>query len=194
MSETPGRGQERWRFDTNTDIDAPVAVVEGIVYLVDEANTLYALDAATGDERWQQSHDMDVSRSVPVVANDHIYLGSWNGGVDALHTTDGSTAWRQQGEQTDVRIKGPVAVTEETLLATGRKGTIIALDATDGKVKWTVTTDAYELAAPSVADGVVYVGATAQSGAGTLLELDTTTGEEHWRIETREVLSATIRR
>jgi hypothetical protein len=54
--------------------------------------------------------------------------------------------------------------------------------------EWTRTTDAYELGSPTVADGVVYVGASGQSGAGTLLALDGATGEERWRVETREVL------
>lgn len=182
------RGAERWRFDTRADVDVPVAAVGGTVYVVDEADTLYALDAATGDERWRQSHATDVSRSAPVVANDRIYLGSWDGGVHALHTTDGSQDWRQQGEQTDFRIGGPVAVAEETVFAAGREGTVTALGATDGQVQWTVSTEAYELGPPAIADGVVYVGAAAQSSAGTLLALDSTTGEEHWRVETREVL------
>lgn len=181
-------GRERWRFDASADIDAPVAAVGGTVYLVDGANTLYALDAATGDERWQRIQERDVSRSAPVVANDRIYLGSWDGGVHALRTADGSTDWRQQGEGTDFRIRGPVAVAGETVFAAGREGTITALDATDGRVKWAVSTGAYELGPPAVADGVVYVGAAAQSGAGMLLALDGTTGEERWRVETREVL------
>ena len=181
------RGEERWRFDTTDDIDVPVAVIEETVYVVDRANTLYALDAATGDEHWQQSYDTDISRAAPVVANEHIYLGSLDGGVYALNTIDGSIDWQQQRERRDFRLKGPVAVAEETIFATDRAGTITALAANDGRVKWSVSTEIDELGPPAIADGVVYVGAAAQSYAGTLLALDCTTGEEHWRIETREV-------
>jgi outer membrane protein assembly factor BamB len=48
--------------------------------------------------------------------------------------------------------------------------------------------DSSELAPPAVADNVLYVGSTSQSGSGTIYALDTSNGAEQWRFETREVM------
>lgn len=180
-------GTERWRVETDADVGVPVAVDGETVYVVDDESTVYALTAA-GEERWRRALETDVSRSAPAVANDRVYLGSWDGTVLALRTDDGATDWRRSDGAMGFRVGGPVAVTAETVVAAGREGSVAALDATTGRVRWRVSTDAYELGAPAVADGVVYVGAAGGSGAGTLLALDSATGAERWRVETREVL------
>ena len=179
-------GAERWRVETDAEVNVPVAVVDETVYAVDDESTVYAV-GTDGEVRWRRTLGADVSRSAPVVVDDRVYLGSWDGSALALETGDGATDWRQDGDPVGFRVGGPVAVTAETVFAAGREGQMAALEAATGRERWTVATGAYELGAPAVANGVVYVGAATGGGAATLFALDAGTGEERWRVETREV-------
>jgi outer membrane protein assembly factor BamB len=180
-------GAEQWRFQTEADINTPPAVAAGTIYLVDKDDTVYALESETGEGQWQATHDgEELWRSAPVAVDDRIYLGSWRGAVLALHADDGSRAWRQRPGPPDFRIGSPVAVADGTVFAGGREGMLVALDATNGQIEWQVSTETYELSAPAIANGVVYVGSSGDSG--TLFSFDAVTGNERWRVETREVL------
>ena len=180
-------GAEQWRSQTEADINAPPAVAAETIYLVDKDDTVYALESETGEEQWRATHEgEELWRSAPVVVDDRIYLGSWRGAVLALHADDGSRAWRQRPGPPDFRIGSPVAVANGTVFGGGREGMLVALDTTNGQIEWQVSTETYELSAPAIADGVVYVGASGDSG--TLFAFDAATGNERWRVETREVL------
>src|SRR5215217_3695911 len=47
-----GSPTELWRFQAAGGIASTPAVVDGVVYVGCDCDTLYALDAATGEERW----------------------------------------------------------------------------------------------------------------------------------------------
>src|SRR5947207_2285217 len=56
--EMPGPGPQgnpsaRWRFDTGDGVYSSPAVVGGVVYVGSDDRNVYALDAATGQERWR---------------------------------------------------------------------------------------------------------------------------------------------
>lgn len=152
-------GTEQWRFETTADSTSPPAVVADTVNAVDKTDTVYALEMSTGEERWRAMHEANLWRSAPVVVADTIYLGSWREEVLALSTDDGSVIWRQQPDSSAFRISTPVVVANGTVFAAGRDGMIVALNPTNGRRKWHVSTELSELGAPTVPDGVVYVGA-----------------------------------
>lgn len=181
-----GDGTERWRFPTGGNVHRTPAVVDGTVYVVDKTSTVYAIAATTGDVRWRTGFDVDLWRTSPAVVDDLVYLGSWDGSVLAVDTSDGTERWRTSVDVPDFRIGGPVAVADGRVFAAGREGLLIALDAGDGRERWRVRTGLYELGPPSVADGIVYVGATPSAGSGDVLAFDGRTGAERWTIETRE--------
>jgi outer membrane protein assembly factor BamB len=180
--------RERWRYETETDVDAPVAVVEDTVYVRDESNAVYAIDAASGDERWAVTPALDLGAGPPVGAGDLLVFGTAEGGVLALERADGSVAWQQQFERPDFQSSGAVAVAEGTVCATGREGAVVALEAESGRLEWSGTTDADALGPPTVADGTIYAGATVENETGAVLALDAESGERQWRVDTREVL------
>lgn len=173
-------GSERWRFRTNSDVRAPVAVADGLAFAFDESFTLFALDASTGDELWTRSFDRGDSGVAPVVVDGRLYVGSADGAVRALDAESGATIWQQDG------IDGAVAGGAGTVFVAGRD-VIAALDAADGGVRWRKS-PSMDPGPPAVADDTVYVGDTSVRGQNAVVALDGTTGDERWRVETREVL------
>ena len=173
--------EERWRYTTNTEIGAPVAVDEGIVFVVDESFTLYAVDGETGDELWRRTLEHGDSRTPPVVADGRLYWGSEDR-LYALSAEDGSTLWQQPNG-----VGGAVAVSGGTAY-TASEETVAALNVTDGSVRWRTGTPTGTPTPPAVADGTLYVGHTSGTGPAPVVAIDTTTGTERWRVDTREVL------
>lgn len=84
----PGPGVERspkllWRFQTGGgDVSSP-AVVGEVVYVGSKDNHVYALDAATGEERWRFQTG-SIVRSSPAVVDGVVYVGSNDGYVYAI--------------------------------------------------------------------------------------------------------------
>jgi outer membrane protein assembly factor BamB len=180
-------GDEHWRFEAAADVHVPVAVADETVYFVDDRGTLYSLDGATGDERWTTPHLRDISLCPPVIDGDRLFLATSDGLITASHTDDGSTAWQRRVNQSEAGLSRPVAVADGTVYTTDHGGTIATLDATDGQIEWTATTDAGPLGPPAVADGAIYAGNTGLRGSGFVFAFDRRTGDELWRVDTRSV-------
>ena len=69
------------------------AVVDGVVYVGSKDNNVYAIDAATGSERWRFATGSDVYSS-PAVVDGVVYVGSWDESVYAIDAATGSERWR----------------------------------------------------------------------------------------------------
>jgi outer membrane protein assembly factor BamB len=86
-----------------------VAAVGNVVYFGSSVdNKVYALDAATGEERWSFFTGGPV-RLAPTVWKDQVFVGSDDGFVYCLNAADGRLVWKMRG--------GP---NEEKLLGNGR--------------------------------------------------------------------------
>jgi len=68
------------------------------------------------------------------------------------------------------------AVTGGTVYIGSDDGTVEALDAATGSLRWTYTTGSYDVSGPAVAGGTVYVG----GDDGTVHALDAATGRLRW--------------
>lgn len=187
------RGTEKWRFPTDGDLGGSPAVVDDTVFVVDDAVAVYAIDTDSGELRWNTSFETAMGRSSPAVSGGRMYLGSWDGDVLALCIEDGAILWRTTIDTPLFRIDGPVAVADGMVFAAGREGTIAALRADTGHVKWKRRTGVFELTPPTVADGVVFTGAHPMSNAGTVFAFDTSDGTILWRFETRDRLTGEMR-
>ena len=66
----------------------------GVVYVGSRDNhTVYAFDAATGDEIWS-TPTSDWVHTSPAIANGRVYVGNENGDVYALRAKNGREVWR----------------------------------------------------------------------------------------------------
>jgi outer membrane protein assembly factor BamB len=126
----------------------------------------------------------------PVIAYGRAYIASIRGGLFALDARTGRVAWRYRTLRCSA---ASAAVAGRTVYhvfmnpkpcdpSTGRQsvtGTVVALDARSGKVRWARTIGASE-SSPAIVHGLVYVG----DWRGKVYALDARTGHTWWEYQT----------
>ncbi|MFD5497209.1 PQQ-binding-like beta-propeller repeat protein [Streptomyces sp. NPDC001812] len=198
VTGTRGGGVQAWEASTGhklwevtgcqTDFETPEAgpaVHDGTVYVWQDAR-LRALDARTGDERWSYPiGDAASCGGVPVrltrASDGYVYVSAGTR-VLALDVAGGHVRWHFEAPA--VFLSQPTfvpgaAVTGGGVYLADYLGTVYALDATDGRDRWRIATEARASIEPVlVAAGHVHVG----SGRG-LYTLDAVTGTPKWRFQ-----------
>ncbi|MFB8777002.1 outer membrane protein assembly factor BamB family protein [Streptomyces broussonetiae] len=182
-------GQKLWEVTgCQTDFETPEAgpaLHDGTVFVWQEAR-LRALDARTGDERWSYPiGDAASCGGVPVrvthADDGHVYVCAGTR-VIAADVATGHVRWHFEAPAVFLSppafVPGP-AVTGGGVYLADYLGTVYALDATDGRDRWRIATEARAATDPVlVAGGHVHVG----SGTG-LYTLDAVTGTPKWRFQ-----------
>ncbi|MBM5812717.1 MAG: PQQ-dependent dehydrogenase, methanol/ethanol family [Gammaproteobacteria bacterium] len=150
-----------WQYEIGSEhgFEATPIVVDGVMYTSGAGGAVYAVDAATGAERWKFEPQLDpgfmrkaccgiVNRGVAVWRG-RVYVGTLDGYLYALNATDGTVAWKV-----------------DTF--------------TDRERGYTITS------APQIAKDVVVIGnAGAEFDArGYVTAYDLETGEQRWRFFT----------
>ena len=98
--------------------------------------------------------------ALPVVADGRIVTMDSNGGVSAFDTRAGARIWRVDTQAEDNRssnIGGGVAIDNGVVFASTGRGEVLALDAATGHEKWRKPLGTAARAAPTIAEGRVYV-------------------------------------
>ncbi|MFF8972279.1 PQQ-binding-like beta-propeller repeat protein [Streptomyces sp. NPDC014995] len=198
VTGTRGGGVQGWEASTGrklwevtgcqNDFESPEAgpaLHEGTVYVWQDAR-LRALDARTGDERWSYPiGDTASCGGVPVrvtsAPDGYAYISAGTR-VLAVDTASGMVRWHFEAPAVFLSppafVPGP-AVTGGGVYLADYLGTVYALDATDGRDRWRIATEARASIDPVlVAGGHVHVG----SGKG-LYTLDAVTGTPKWRFQ-----------
>lgn len=164
--ETAGVGLDAADFGFDrTQIQSSAAVADGTVYFGSRDASLYAVDAATGIERWHLTDGTSWVVASPAVRRDLVISGrSSNGRVRAVDARTGEERWA-------VETGGPVfsdpVLVDETVYVGSGSGWVYALAAADGAERWKFRTGRAIYGGPVVADGRLYVG----SDDGTLYAL-----------------------
>ena len=162
------------------------AVVDGVVYIGSEAGKVYAIDAWTGRILWTRKPDDTCPSttlcwmhnwSSPAVVKGVVYIGGDK--LYARRASTGAILWTvDTGDDTwsPSVAKGVVYVT------TVDKGMLFAVRAADGTILWKKSLGdpgpSGTGAAPTVSDGVVYVGSASQE----LFALDALSGNVLWTV------------
>ncbi|MBV7696645.1 PQQ-binding-like beta-propeller repeat protein [Streptomyces sp. TRM70350] len=182
-------GRKLWEITgCQSDFESPEAgpaLHDGTVYVWQDAR-LRALDARTGDERWSYPiGDAASCGGVPVrvapAPDGCVYVTA---GTRVLAVDAGGGHVRWHFEAPAVFLSPPAfapgpAVTGGGIYLADYLGTVYALDATDGRDRWRIATEARSSVEPVlVAAGHVHVG----SGTG-LYTLDAVTGTPKWRFQ-----------
>ncbi|MEV5874285.1 serine/threonine-protein kinase [Streptomyces sp. NPDC052101] len=182
-------GQKLWEIaGCQTDFESPEAgplVHDGTVYVWQDAR-LRALEARTGEERWSYPvGDAASCGGVPVrlapAPDGYVYVSAGTR-VLAIEAASGMVRWHFEAPAVflcpPAFAPGP-AVTGGGVYLADYLGTVYALDATDGRDRWRIATEARSSIEPVlVAAGHVHVG----SGKG-LYTLDAVTGTPKWRFQ-----------
>ena len=138
----------RWVFQTKSQgsgalkaIVPDITVHEGVVYVGSKDNTMYAIDAQTGQEIWSRNVFADVNSAVAVSQDGSvIYFGTEGEGFLALDSENGSKRWDYNpvdGRAFDVKP----TIIGDTVIAASDDGRIYAFDGDpdsdkEGELKW----------------------------------------------------------
>ncbi|OKI48731.1 serine/threonine protein kinase [Streptomyces sp. TSRI0281] len=196
LTGTRGGGVQAWEASSGeklwessglqTDFEtseAGPAIHDGTVYLWQDAR-LRAVDARTGRERWSYPiGDAASCGGVPVrvtpAPDGYVYVAAGTR-VLAVDAASGRVSWHFESPAVFLSppafAPGP-AVTGGGVYLADYLGTVYALDASTGKDRWRIATEARQSIEPVlVAAGNVHVG----SGSA-LYTLDAVTGTPKWR-------------
>jgi outer membrane protein assembly factor BamB len=196
-------GKEIWR-GPDTAQGATVAANSGSAYVLGEDNNFYALDAATGREKWKVGFARGGGScdSVPVVRDGTVYLtgnvlltpadanrsATYYRYLSALDANTGKERWRYpsapQGGTGGICFTQPI-VTADTFFAVAGP-TLYAVNLTTGRDRWgplevrrPVEGRVREVPVRGLVDaGSVLVGLT----SGYLIAFDKASGQTAWEI------------
>ena len=165
----------RWAVKTGGRVLSAPLVSEGIVYFFTaEGKFLYALDAASGREKWKAEASPYYSSS-PSLAGNVLYVGDRVNRLEAFNA--------RTGEKIEtLGLSGSVltapAIRDGVIYCGTDRPNLTALDTKPrGHVKWEFETEGRVESSPAVSDTTVYFG----SLDGFFYALDVGTGKQKWR-------------
>ena len=158
---SPG-GEIRWHWPApeveeraKHVFSSPVVTADGRVYFGGQDGFVTALDAATGEQRWQYKVTADVDGSGVLGPDGELFIGADDGRVYALRS-DGSLRWSFVAQR-DIRSSVGIAA-DGTVYATSFDHNLYSL-APSGEVRWVLPTGGIVHSSPVVdADGTVFFG------------------------------------
>jgi outer membrane protein assembly factor BamB len=148
-----------WTVETQGPISASPSVVDGVLYLGNNAGALYAIDVTSGRVRWTY-HVTNPIMSDPLVYKGVVIIGEGN----ANSTTYVPRRQVQVGS-------GPSA--------------LIGLNVTTGKPFWRVPMSGSAMPTPAIVDGIL----VDHNGNGGLIALDPRTGRVAYRSVVKSIAS-----
>jgi outer membrane protein assembly factor BamB len=184
-----------WTRDLGHEVWAGMAVDNGSLFVGSDSGQLLALDASTGETRWEFMTQGDI-RARPTVDGDRVYVHSDDGHLYALEVSGGKELWRAETAPTK-RIKhgeensrynyfsSAAAVSENGIYVGGFDGCVVALDVASGDERWRFKAEDTVAGTPAVTDGRVFFG----SFDGHIYAVDATTGDEIWRFDTGQAVT-----
>jgi outer membrane protein assembly factor BamB len=182
----PDPGQsivERWSFTTGGSVSTP-AVVDGVVYVGSQDGNLYAIDAATGVQRWSFA-TLQWVKSSPTVVNGVVYVGGggYTSGPSHVYAIDAATGLQRWSFATGDGVESSPAVVDGVVYVGSGDGNLYAIDAATGVQRWSFAAGGRVESSPAVVDGVVYVG----SRGSNIYAVDAASGEELWSFPVDEI-------
>jgi eukaryotic-like serine/threonine-protein kinase len=159
-------------------LSSPV-VAGSAVYFGSGDGNVYAVDTATGEQRWKFKTG-DVVHSSPAFADGTLFFGSWDSYFYAVDAATGKERWRFHGGEDDL-IHNQVGFQSSPAVANGvvytgcRDSNLYAIDAATGKEKWRFNNElSWVISSPAVVQGKVFF---ATSDSSLYHVLDAATGK-----------------
>lgn len=189
-------GEKKWSFQTNGSITSSPALTNNFVVISSRDKNIYAVDKQTGKLKWKYGMGEDIDLpwgfdnfvSSPLIVNNEIYVGSGDGNLYKL-SIDGNLIWKYK---TQFRVRSTPAFNKGVVYFGDTDGTMYALEANSGKLKWSYDTQGKNLnpdefgtdrkaimSSPAISEGKITFGAR----DGFLYTLDEETGKFLWQFE-----------
>jgi outer membrane protein assembly factor BamB len=122
-----------WAGRVGRRLTGKVQVQENTLYAGGMDRKVYAVDLATGDVRWSSRLSGMIVGGV-LLSGDTVFVATSRpeGRIQALHKAKGTRLWRVRTNP----VAAPLALIEGTLIAETQRGEVLALDPSNGKVRW----------------------------------------------------------
>jgi outer membrane protein assembly factor BamB len=183
-SLNPATGSENWIYtgSKNRLVGSPLAT-ENMIYQPSSDGNLYAVDL-TGKQVWEQQTGGPLW-ATPVAGTDCgcIYVPSMDHFVYSFDASTGKKLWKSA--DLSAAVVGTPAVGPDGVIYVGTFGKeMVALNPTDGSIKWRFTTQDWIWSGPAVENNVLYFGDL----SGYLYALNTSDGTTLWRIQPQNAI------
>jgi outer membrane protein assembly factor BamB len=168
-------------------VDAPVAVASGKVYVVRRdldtgLATLMAFDATTGERVWPGRADdaAPTGGSAPAVIDGSVVVGSTDPVVRAFDASDGELRWSALATSRFSPFTSPAFAAGDVVVAGLLSGGLYRLDLSEGERVWSYQFNEVVLrSSPVVSGSTVLLGLD----DGRLVAVDTDSGRLVWQSE-----------
>jgi outer membrane protein assembly factor BamB len=167
-AKLPDQLDERWIFKAGDSIEGAPIIAGGTVYIGSFDKHFYAIDLATGKQKWKLK--LGHIKASAAVKGDRVYIGNPNGDFFCLAAADGKEIWKFEagGE-----ISSGCNFHGDNILIGSHDSTLYCLDSA-GKKLWEVKTDGPVNGSPGVVGDTTFV-----AGCDSVLHvLDARTGKE----------------
>lgn len=176
-------GRVHWSVEADGPVDASPTIADELVYFNSDPGTVYAVDAKSGEIRWQTATEHAIPpetprTSSPTVTDGSVFVGLHRGGVWAFDSSEGGEQWRT--EVSGAVIGAVPAVVDGRLYSGSTNGELVAMGTEDGDIAWRTPLADFVTCPPTVTDGLVYVGAS----DGNVYEVRAETGSIERTFET----------
>ncbi|WEM41750.1 outer membrane protein assembly factor BamB [Photobacterium sp. DA100] len=179
-------GEVAWRQTVEGEVLSKPLVDEGLVVVNTSRGILQALDANTGESRWQLGSELPTltlrGDSSPVSISGGVFWGQANGRLAGALMGNGQMLWQQPigspkgGTEIDrlVDVDASPVIDGERLFALGYNGSLVSIDLRTGQAAWKRN---YSSATDFVIDGSQLYLITDKDH---LVAVDTRSGMELW--------------
>jgi len=175
-------GNLRWKTNSNTAGYSPfyssASVVDGVVYIGNFYQYLFALNAHDGSVKWAFPSGSFGGGGATVV-NGIIYIGSKNGYMYAINASDGTLRWKFYSDPAIHR--SPIVYQGRVFFASsGGSNTepFYALDANDGSLRWK-----YAFETDIGSDPVAFNGTVYFCSLNSVYAIDVNSGTLKWKFK-----------
>ena len=90
-AKLPDKLEERWAFKCKDAVESAPAIADGVVYVASMDKHLYAVDLATGKEKWKTL--LGPMKAAPAVHKGRVYVGDVEGKFHAVDAASGKKLW-----------------------------------------------------------------------------------------------------